>query len=109
MKNRLYLSMVIVALLCLALAGWTAHAQLQRGSAARQTWEYKTITISRTTISENWSSWSEDNKQLPLPVDGMAKRIELGNQGWELVAVVPIGGTVGGATTDMQQFYKRPK
>ena len=38
MKNRLYLSLVLISLTC--LAGRTAHAQLQRSSPARQTWEY---------------------------------------------------------------------
>lgn len=107
MKNRVYLSMVIVALLC--LAGWTAHAQLQRGSSARQTWEYKSLYFIRTSIDETYSSWSEDGKQLPPPVNGTAKRIELGNQGWELVAVVPISSIPGGPTSEIQQFYKRPK
>ena len=64
MKNRLYLLMVIVA--SLFLAQWTAHAQLQRSSSARQTWEYKTILVNRNSINENWSSWFEDDKQLPF-------------------------------------------
>ena len=108
MKNRVYFTLVIAALL--SLAGWTAHAQLQRGTGpTRQSWEYKTILLSRNSINENWSSWFEDDKPLPLPVNGTAKRDELGNQGWELVAVIPYADTVGGATTRVQQFYKRPK
>ena len=107
MKNRLYLSIATVTLLC--VAGWTVHAQLQRGNSARETWEYKTILMSRNSIDENWSSWYEDDKPLPLPVNGMAKRAELGNQGWELVTVVAIGDGAGGATGRLQQFYKRRK
>ena len=38
MRNRLFLSLVVVALLC--LAGWTGYAQGQRSNPARQTWEY---------------------------------------------------------------------
>jgi hypothetical protein len=38
MTNRLFLSLVVVALLC--LAGWTGYAQVQRSNPTRQTWEY---------------------------------------------------------------------
>jgi hypothetical protein len=38
MTNRLFLSLVVVALLC--LAGWTGYAQVQRSNPMRQTWEY---------------------------------------------------------------------
>ena len=38
MTNRRFGSLIVVALLC--LAGWTAHAQAQRGTPTRQTWEY---------------------------------------------------------------------
>jgi hypothetical protein len=107
MRERLYLLVALATALC--LAGWTAHAQLQRGSSARQAWEYKAIRLERNTIAENWSSWYDDDKPLPGPVNRTAKRVELGNQGWELVAVVAIADTTGGATTRMFQFYKRPK
>jgi hypothetical protein len=114
MKNRLYLSLIVVAALC--LAGWTVHAQLQRSSPARQTWEYKTITMGRVASGAVWSSWSEDGKQLPLPVDAMVKRAELGNQGWELVAVntmedspMDARGVPSTFTTILVQYYKRPR
>ena len=38
MTNRLFLSLVVVAVLC--LAGWTGYAQVQRNNPMRQTWEY---------------------------------------------------------------------
>ena len=38
MTNRLFLSLVVVALLC--LAGWTGYAQVPRSNPMRQTWEY---------------------------------------------------------------------
>ena len=38
MKNRLYVSLVLFALLC--LAGWTGYSQGQRSGPARQAWEY---------------------------------------------------------------------
>ena len=38
MTNRLFLSLVVGALLC--LAGGTGYAQAQRSNSMRQTWEY---------------------------------------------------------------------
>jgi len=38
MKKQIYLSLVIVALLC--LTGWTGYARGQRTNSVRQTWEY---------------------------------------------------------------------
>ena len=38
MRERLYLSVLVGVLLC--LGGWTAHAQLARGSSTRPVWEY---------------------------------------------------------------------
>lgn len=38
MKKKLYLSLVIVALLC--VVGWSGYAEGQRSSPGRQTWEY---------------------------------------------------------------------
>ncbi len=51
MKDKLYLSLVVVALL--SVAGWTARAQLPRGSASRQAWEYKSILIVRPARSNS--------------------------------------------------------
>lgn len=109
MKNKLYLSLLIAILLC--LAGWTAHAQLQRSSPTRQTWEYKAVALFGNCY-QDWSGWVEDNKELPKPVDQAAKRAELGNQGWELAAVAtfqqsPSEGV--SCTNKMTFYYKRPK
>jgi hypothetical protein len=38
MKSKLYLVLVLVVGMC--LAGWTAHAKLHRNTPERQTWEY---------------------------------------------------------------------
>jgi len=59
MRERLYLSVLVGVLLC--FAGWTAHAQLSRGT--RPVWEY----------SYNRCRQEELNAA--------------GAQGWELVAV----------------------
>lgn len=66
MKNRLYFTLVLVFVTC--LAGWTAHAQLQKSSLARQTWEYQEVQLA--------------TNQSSLP-----KLNALGAQGWELVGV----------------------
>ena len=109
MKNKLYVSLVVV-LLCLFWG--TEHAQLQRTNPARQTWEYKTILLSRN-FHQDWSLWYEDGKKLPPPVDQGAKRAELGSQGWELVAVntieEPTDAGVASGTANLIQYFKRPK
>lgn len=59
MRERLYLSLLISVLLC--LAGWTAHAQMSK--SARVTWEYRVIEYRYAYFDEE------------------------GAKGWELVAV----------------------
>lgn len=96
MKNRLYLSLVLVALVC--LVGWTAHAQLQRNSPARQTWDYIIV---------------QEGDGAP----GAKQLNNLGTQGWELVSVVcteasvlpnlPSGGGGGGGGTNYCYYYMR--
>lgn len=96
MKNRLYLSLVFVVFLC--LAGWTAHAQLQRTGTVRQTWEYKYLYYRAPPLS----SWGEDGKALSGPPSIRGRANELGAEGWELVSVVSSG-------TDFAYWFKRPK
>src|SRR5437773_493973 len=92
MKNRLYLSFGVIALFC--LAGWTARAQLQRNSSARQTWEYKSITLTRTIIKPDFS-WAEDGKELSGSANMSSKARELGAEGWELVTITPVASQTG--------------
>ena len=112
MKNRIFLSMVVVAALC--FAGWTVQAQLQR-SSARQAWEYKSVAIARgVKINGDWTVWAEDDKPLPGPITLTAKIRQLGDQGWEMVAVTPLSshscdGDCAGFTSQMSYFFKRPK
>ena len=114
MKNRLYLTLVVAALLC--LAGWTAQAQLQRSSSGRQTWDYKWISLARAAnTGEDWSIWLEDDKPLRGPVAIALKIKELGDQGWELVAVTPYSNhscgsqDCAGFTSQITYYFKRPK
>lgn len=110
MKNKLFFSLAAIAILCVA---WFAvQAKLQKTNTLRQQWEYKTIQVYGP--NGNWQTWWEDGKELPKPVNG-ARRAELGNEGWELIAVVPLmsetynmtGGNQG--TTGLIQYFKRPK
>ena len=108
MKNRLYLSLAVSALLC--LAGWTAYAQ--RSYPARQAWEYKFIL--REGGPGNWAAWREDGKDIPKPVDMIVRSQELRGQGWELVTVTPRSGSVGvngtgGGTVEELWVFKRPR
>ena len=89
MKNGLCLALFLVALMC--LAGWTAQAQLQRSSSARQTWEYQEIELSAKT-----SATPTLNR--------------LGAQGWELVGVISVCPSSPNTTLPCQFFayVKRP-
>lgn len=123
MKRTLYSSLVIVALF--GLAGWTAYARLQRISYTGQTWEYKSIVITRgygaaklgeyLKTAEAFSYWAEDGKALAGQVNMISKSKELGDQGWELVSVTPLSsiassqGSYAGFTDVLIYWFKRPK
>ncbi len=70
MKNKIYLSLVVVAIL-IGSIGWTASAQ--KTNSAKQTWEYKTITV-----------FGVDD----LPPTSVEQLNRLGNEGWELVTIL---------------------
>ena len=69
-KNKLYLSLVMVVLL--ALVAWTTRAQGQRSNPARQAWEYKII---------------DDQANMTRIMN------QLGADGWELVTINPSHNT----------------
>lgn len=74
-----------------------------------QKWEYKYIIQYRGYQARgkdeffhwagDWDTWYEDGNKLPTPVNITKKLGELGEAGWELVAVVPRSGLVGGVST----------
>ena len=111
MKNKFFLSLAVIAILC--LGWWTVKAQLQKTNSPRQLWEYKTIQL--VSSGGDWLSWREDNNELPLPVNSVGKRAELGNAGWELVTVATYitssgaGVTFSTHTNSVVQYFKRPK
>ena len=83
-----------------------------------QRWEYKSISVARAAANligwtvPDWSLWTEDDKPLSAPVSLGPKLKQLGDQGWELVSVIPISnhtatGTAG-FTSQMIYFFKRP-
>lgn len=120
MKNRLYLSLGVVAL---CLAGCTPpNTQSEKSSSAKQTWEYKQLQITRRVGSEKSTglqyaespSWTEDDKEIPAAVNMVSKAKELGDQGWELVSVTAIpgiaapSGSYAGFADVVVYWFKRP-
>lgn len=98
----------------LCIAWWTVQAQLQKTNSARQVWEYKTLVF--WADGNDFTAWWEDGNPLPIPINGVAKRAELGNLGWELAGVTSYASnsneTSNGLisfTTQLIQYYKRPK
>ena len=87
MKNRLYLFLTVVALIC--VVGWTTQAKLQKGG---QNWEYLEVQL-----SANSGATPTLNRY--------------GNQGWELVGVTsgcpssPSSAQVCGYWA----YFKRPR
>ena len=98
MKNRLYLSLLLVVLLC--VVGWNVQAQLQRSGPAKQAWEYKSLVFIIDAAAPTRTTLYEDAKMVPgTPVTRMP---ELGAQGWELVSVAADNSTYA-------YWLKRPK
>ena len=62
-----------------------------------ENWEYKTLKTDK-------SFWSGKDK-----TDIEKVLNDLGRDGWELVSVVPLSVTAGGATTGLQLFFKRKR
>ena len=109
MRERLYLSLLLGVLLC--LAGWTAHARLQRSGPARQAGEYKSLVlVLREAVAESQVTLYEEGKTVPgTPVTRIP---ELGAQGWELVSVAATlsPSRAGIADTSTYTYWlKRPK
>lgn len=111
-----------IAALCAAafLFGPMQSANAQRATAQR--WEYRSIFIVRPAQSgAQFTSWAEvlpdgTIKELPLPVSAGTKANQLGNDGWELVSIVPMSanacgtnGDCAGFTSQVMYWFKRPK
>jgi hypothetical protein len=120
------MSWVVVMACCMFLSGCFGLGSLPGGKvgSATQAWEYKDVVRSRgypgtnnavtgAVVANDWSQWAEDGKPLPLPVDMVSKLHQLGDQGWELVAVCPrssyAAAWISGATSDEIWVFKRKK
>lgn len=119
-------SWLVVVTCCIFLSACFGLSSLTGGKAgaAAQKWEYKDVVRSRgypgtnnavtgAVVANDWSQWAEDGKTLPLPVDMVSKLHELGDQGWELVAICPrssyAAAWISGATSDETWVFKRKK
>jgi hypothetical protein len=86
MKNKFYLALVLVALMC--PAGWTTYAQLQKDVPAKQTWEYLEVELIDPATS---------------------KLNHLGAEGWELVQVTSVCTGTPRPGCRYWAYMKRPK
>ena len=82
MRNRLYLSLVVVALLC--LVGWTGYGQGQRSSVGRQTWEYRVDPVPGTRLGV--IGGEQETARLNA-AEGERLINRRAAEGWELTAV----------------------
>lgn len=108
MRERLYLSLLVGVLLC--LTGWTAHAQLQRGGTARQSWDYKSLVLVQTVGAGSQLTFYEGNKA--IPGTPLTRIPELGAEGWELVSVTATLSSSRTSISDTSTFVywlKRPR
>ena len=102
MKNRLYLSLVVIVLLC--LVGWTGYGQGQRSNPARQAWEYKSLVYAIRGAAN--AVLYEEGKPPSGSATPVTRAPELGDQGWELVSVA---ASESASTTTYVYWFKRPK
>lgn len=103
MRNKFYLSIILIALLC--AVGWTAYAQGQRRNGPLQVWEYKSLTfLIQSSELPIRTTLYEDGKQTSgTPI---SRAPDLGSQGWELVSVA---ATESKNTSTFVYWFKRPR
>lgn len=123
----------LVALLVGAV-GISVVSRAQAQGKSSLAWEYRLISRSRGWSQpmtknvvglpttgywykfENWQT-SDGDKDLPAGTDIKILAAQLGAEGWEMVSVTPVSSFagdssnagVGGATTEMLYWFKRPK
>lgn len=107
MKKIVYISAIFVVVL-LTFVGWTVNAQLQKGGAARQAWEYKNVVF--TIDSFDRQTMYEDGKQVSAAATPLSKMPDLGAEGWELISVTSTSKPVGSGSMSTSVYWlKRPK
>lgn len=102
--KKIYLSLVIVAFLC--MAGWAGYAQTQPSNTARQKFEYKLLVY---VIDGRSVTLFEDAKPLPAGSVPIVRSNELGAQGWELIAVTATDVVANQRSNTYSYWFKRPK
>ena len=123
MSDRPLPFMAVAVFAGLAFLGVQGQA---RGTSPTK-WEYRSIAVVRAAEpNAEWARWfdvtAEGRKELARPVNAQARIAELGEEGWELVAVTPISNNLGGHTTQgygssdmagytsqLSYFFKRAK
>lgn len=107
MKKVVYIATILVVGL-LGFVGWTVNAQLQKGSAARQAWEYRNVVF--TIDAFDRQTMYEDGKQVSAAATPLSKMPDLGAEGWELVSVTSTSKPVGSGSMSTNVYWlKRPK
>lgn len=92
MKNKIYLSLIVITIF-LGLVGWTTSAQ--KNDPAKQTWEYKVVTVYGTN-------------DLPPAAPGQLNK--MGTEGWELITILSKESTRSGSQQVQAEYYfKRAK
>jgi hypothetical protein len=83
MRKRLYLSLIVVAMLC--FMGWTGYARGQRGTSAVQMWEYHVDPV--PVISG--IQFGSTQQQADAAQAAVKQRLinQRAAEGWELAAV----------------------
>lgn len=107
MKNIVYISTILVVGL-LGSVSWTTNAQLQKGGAARQAWEYKNMVFFIDPFDRQ--TFYEDGRQLPGSAVPLTRIPEVGAEGWELISVTATIKPVGDRSSVTNVYWlKRPK
>ena len=121
MTNTFRLLLVLALTATVSSTGYVLAGGAGKGDAVPQKWEYKIIFRGRTAaydgsarLSMTIGDWTyrEDGKEIGA-TDLVVKLRELGEAGWELVAIAPqstgTGSDFAGFTSEMNWVFKRPK
>jgi hypothetical protein len=114
-----------MAVVCAATFLFGAMQSVDAQHSATQHWEYRSFIIVRPVkTGAQFTSWADvlpdgTVKELPLPVSAGIRANQLGNEGWELVSIVPmsanscggstVDGDCAGFTSQIMYWFKRPK